>query len=50
MECNGVLTLENTAHSGVMQGIGLEVSGNIERLETSLQFNARFHRIDVQGA
>ncbi|EKO3931978.1 phage tail protein [Vibrio fluvialis] len=49
IERNGVLTIENTAHS-IIQGIGLEVGNNIERLEIARQFHTRFHRTEVQGA
>lgn len=49
IERNGVLTVENAAHATI-QGIGLEVGNNIEKLGLSRRFDKQFHTIEVQGA
>lgn len=49
VERNGVLTIENTAHATI-QGIGLEVGNNIEKLDISRKFDKQFHTIEIQGA
>lgn len=49
VERNGVLTIEDTAHATI-QGIGLEVGNNIEKLDISRKFDKQFHTIEVQGA
>ncbi|WP_418114378.1 phage tail protein [Vibrio scophthalmi] len=49
IERNGVLTIENTAHTTV-KGIALEVGNNIDSLDIERTFNEQFHHIEVQGA